>query len=38
VLHGKTGKALLRASDASPGELLQVRLHEGTLQARVESR
>ena len=37
VLHGRTGKALLRASDADPGEVLQVRLHEGTLRARVET-
>jgi exodeoxyribonuclease VII large subunit len=37
VLHEPSGKALVRASDASPGDALQVRLHEGTLKARVES-
>jgi exodeoxyribonuclease VII large subunit len=37
VLHEPSGKALVRASDASPGDALQVRLHEGTLRARVES-
>ena len=37
VLHGTTGKALLKASDARPGDPLHVRLHEGTLRARVES-
>jgi exodeoxyribonuclease VII large subunit len=37
VLHEGTGKALLRAADASVGDLLQVRLREGTLRARVES-
>jgi exodeoxyribonuclease VII large subunit len=36
VLHEPTGRALLRASEAKPGDTLQVRLHEGTLQARVE--
>lgn len=30
------GKALLRASDAEPGERLQLRLHEGKLWTRVE--
>jgi exodeoxyribonuclease VII large subunit len=36
ALHVPSGKALLRAVDASHGDLLQVRLHEGTLRARVE--
>jgi exodeoxyribonuclease VII large subunit len=36
VLHQRTGKALLRADEASPGDILQVRLHAGTLHARVE--
>jgi exodeoxyribonuclease VII large subunit len=36
VLHQRTGKALLRADEASPGDVLQVRLHAGTLHARVE--
>ena len=36
ALHEPTGKALVRESDAAPGDLLQVRLHEGTLRARVE--
>ncbi|HEX2679056.1 MAG TPA: exodeoxyribonuclease VII large subunit [Polyangiales bacterium] len=36
ALHEKTGKALLRAEDAAHGDVLQVRLHEGTLRARVE--
>jgi exodeoxyribonuclease VII large subunit len=36
VLHQRSGKALLRADDASPGDVLQVRLHAGTLLARVE--
>ncbi|HEX4354047.1 MAG TPA: exodeoxyribonuclease VII large subunit [Polyangiales bacterium] len=36
VLPERTGKALLRADDVSPGDMLQVRLHEGTLRARVE--
>jgi exodeoxyribonuclease VII large subunit len=36
VLHAPSGKALLRASDAAPGDLLQVRLSEGSLRARVE--
>ena len=37
VLHEPSGKALLRAADAQPGDALQVRLHEGTLRARVET-
>ena len=36
VLHQRSGKALLRAEEASPGDMLQVRLHAGTLHARVE--
>jgi exodeoxyribonuclease VII large subunit len=35
VLHGASGRALLRAGDARPGETLSVRLHEGTLQVTV---
>jgi exodeoxyribonuclease VII large subunit len=38
ALHEPTGKALLRASDAAPGDLLQLRLHEGTVRARVEQK
>ena len=37
VLHEPTGRALLRASDAQAGDGLQVRLHNGTLRARVEA-
>lgn len=37
VLHEPTGRALLRASDAADGDGLQIRLHEGTLRARVEN-
>ncbi len=36
ALHEPSGKALLRADDAGEGDVLQVRLHEGTLRARVE--
>ena len=36
VLHEPTGRALLRAADANPGDSLRIRLHEGSLQARVE--
>ena len=36
ALHAPSGKALLRASDAQPGDALELRLHEGTLRARVE--
>lgn len=37
VLHEPSGRALLRAGDARPGDGLQIRLHEGTLRARVEN-
>jgi len=37
VLHEPSGSALLRARDARPGDGLQIRLHEGTLRARVET-
>jgi exodeoxyribonuclease VII large subunit len=37
VLHEPSGRALLRASDARTGDGLQIRLHEGTLRARVET-
>lgn len=37
VLHEPSGRALLRASDAQTGDGLQIRLHEGTLRARVET-
>jgi exodeoxyribonuclease VII large subunit len=36
VLHAKSGKALLRARDTAAGDMLEVRLSEGTLRARVE--
>jgi exodeoxyribonuclease VII large subunit len=36
ALHERTGKALLRAADAQPGDVLQLRLHDGSLRARVE--
>jgi len=36
VLHEDTGRALLRAHDARPGDALHIRLHDGTLRARVE--
>lgn len=36
VLHEPSGRALLRASEAQPGDGLQIRLHDGTLRARVE--
>ena len=34
VVTGPDGRALTQASDASPGELLAVRLHRGTLRVR----
>ncbi|HEX7481783.1 MAG TPA: exodeoxyribonuclease VII large subunit [Polyangiales bacterium] len=37
ALHEPSGRALLRASDANAGDVLRVRLHEGTLRARVEN-
>ncbi len=37
ALHEPTGKALVRAADAKSGDVLRVRLHEGTLRARVEN-
>jgi exodeoxyribonuclease VII large subunit len=37
VLHGKSGRALLKASDAQPGDVLTVRLHDGALQVTVNS-
>ncbi|MCA9581054.1 MAG: exodeoxyribonuclease VII large subunit, partial [Myxococcales bacterium] len=36
AIHGPTGRALLRADEASPGDALTLRLHEGDLRARVE--
>jgi exodeoxyribonuclease VII large subunit len=36
ALHEASGAALLRADQAAAGDMLQVRLHEGTLRARVE--
>lgn len=36
ALHEPTGKALLRASDAQSGDVIQLRLHEGELKTRVE--
>jgi exodeoxyribonuclease VII large subunit len=37
VLHEPSGRALLRASDARIGDGLQIRLHDGSLRARVET-
>jgi exodeoxyribonuclease VII large subunit len=37
ALHEPTGKALVRAQDARAGDLVQLRLHDGTLNTRVES-
>lgn len=37
VLQEPSGRALLHASDARPGDRLQIRLHDGTLRARVEA-
>jgi exodeoxyribonuclease VII large subunit len=36
ALHERTGRALLRAADASAGDRLRLRLHEGELRVRVE--
>jgi exodeoxyribonuclease VII large subunit len=36
ALHDETGHALTRAEDATPGDTLDVVLHEGRLKARVE--
>ena len=36
VLRADSGRALLRAQDARPGDALHIRLHEGTLRARVD--
>jgi exodeoxyribonuclease VII large subunit len=36
ALHEPSGKALLRARDARPGERVLLRLHDGTLRTRVE--
>lgn len=35
VVLGRDGRALLHASDAAPGDPLDVRLHDGTLRAKV---
>ncbi|MFI5308481.1 MAG: exodeoxyribonuclease VII large subunit [Polyangiales bacterium] len=35
ALHAGSGRALLRARDAAPGDELRLRLHEGELRARV---
>jgi len=35
ALHARTGRALVRAQDASDGDELRLRLHEGELRARV---
>ena len=37
ALHEPTGKALLRASDAASGDVIELKLHEGELRTRVES-
>lgn len=36
ALHERSGRALLRAADAAPGDAISIRLHEGELRARVE--
>lgn len=36
ALHGASGKALLRAGDAAPGDAVVLHLHEGRLHTRVE--
>ena len=36
ALSERTGKALLSASDATAGERLRLRVHDGELQTRVE--
>jgi exodeoxyribonuclease VII large subunit len=36
ALHARSGRALMRARDASPGDRLSIRLHEGALEAVVE--
>jgi exodeoxyribonuclease VII large subunit len=36
ALHVGSGKALLRATDAKAGDALELRLHDGSLRARVE--
>lgn len=36
ALHGATGKALLRATDAATGDAVVLRLHQGRLHTRVE--
>jgi exodeoxyribonuclease VII large subunit len=36
VLHDKSGRAILRAQDASSGDLLSILLREGRLRAKVE--
>jgi exodeoxyribonuclease VII large subunit len=35
ALHG--GRAVVRATDVGPGDTLELRLHEGSLEARVEA-
>lgn len=37
ALHEPSGRALVRAQDAAPGDALTVRLHSGSLKARVET-
>lgn len=37
ALHAPTGRALSRAEDAAPGDRLDLRLHRGSLTARVET-
>jgi exodeoxyribonuclease VII large subunit len=37
ALHEPTGRALISAADAKPGDALRVRLHGGEIHARVES-
>lgn len=36
AIHEESGRALVRASDAAPGDRLAVRVHRGTVRARVE--
>ena len=38
ALHEATGRALVRATDAAPGDAVLLRLHDGRLHTRVERR
>jgi exodeoxyribonuclease VII large subunit len=36
IVRGADGKIVHRAAEAQPGQVLDIRLHQGNLQARVE--